>query len=641
MADDPPAGAILVLVSAVAVFCVGCGFRFIWPLWQRLRRRKNAAESAKLSGAEVKTTWGQFLFGAWSRASALITRSPPEALPEPVPEVGAGGRPVSFRRKLAPGAPGPGGPRALVMANRDAFMVPGRQRDLELADGDGEQEETGGAKLERLKDFLPPRASSDGDSGSTDVPVTSPGDQSTACMEVSKGSAASEEEAVLEELEAQCANLAAAWGITEAVFADGDMAFWPEQGRACEVKGVDSEKVATVVILRDCSITFAAATELLALSRPMQAALRRVKRQLDTQRSTSDATPAALPAEPTVVEAKTRGPTLSTPASSSSASGRRNRSVQALEAALGAQVAPDALVLPPKALPPGLPPGFPQLELVKKWTGPGERPASGKWPENAPPPPTQVPDFSVPGVPADLEASIKAGFEASIKAGLEASFKAGLDASFKQGANGSFNPVSSEAPAPFGHQSGSSQQASRPASRPASGGRPLTGDEDTVLGSSATAASPGQAAYVKQYQEAYERYYQEWQQQYEIWYRAQWQQWQQQSEEPEDDDWAEPQCGWSAPQADPAPEATPRFNVPQAVDMPTGLSTEAQALQQEVLQDMQGMFAHGASLDDRKAKFKKLMLQYHPDKADKETLGAEVAKAVFQFISAQKAWFLA
>jgi hypothetical protein len=132
------------------------------------------------------------------------------------------------------------------------------------------------------------------------------------------------------------------------------------------------------------------------------------------------------------------------------------------------------------------------------------------------------------------------------------------------------------------------------------------------------AAADANAAYMQQYHDAYQKYYQEWQQQYEIWYRAQWQQWQEaQPEEPA------------------APEA-----VPQQEDM-SNLPPEAQAIQQEVLQEMQGMSAWGASLDDRKAKFKKLILQYHPDKAQSADLDPEVAKLIFQFVNAQKAWFLA
>jgi hypothetical protein len=128
-------------------------------------------------------------------------------------------------------------------------------------------------------------------------------------------------------------------------------------------------------------------------------------------------------------------------------------------------------------------------------------------------------------------------------------------------------------------------------------------------------ADANQANYMKQYQEAYGRYYQEWQQQYEIWYRAQWQQWQETPQEPAVDVEA------------PTPDA--------------GLPPQAQALQQEVLQEMQGMCAWNASLDDRKVKFKKWILQYHPDKAGKGELDAEVATAMFQFINAQKVWFLA
>jgi hypothetical protein len=79
--------------------------------------------------------------------------------------------------------------------------------------------------------------------------------------------------------------------------------------------------------------------------------------------------------------------------------------------------------------------------------------------------------------------------------------------------------------------------------------------------------------------------------------------------------------------------------VPADVNM-NAWTSAAQTIQQEVLQEMQTMFSMGAPLDDRKSKFKRLMLQYHPDKADKAALDEDVAKAVFQFISAQKAWFL-
>jgi capsule polysaccharide export protein KpsE/RkpR len=124
---------------------------------------------------------------------------------------------------------------------------------------------------------------------------------------------------------------------------------------------------------------------------------------------------------------------------------------------------------------------------------------------------------------------------------------------------------------------------------------------------------------MQQYHDAYQKYYHEWQQQYEIWYRAQWQQWQE----------AQPE------------EPTAQESVPEQVDM-SNLPPEAQAIQQEVLQEMQGMSAWGASLDDRKAKFKKLILQYHPDKAAQSAdLDPEVAKLIFQFVNAQKAWFLA
>merc|ERR1719171_3428688 len=113
---------------------------------------------------------------------------------------------------------------------------------------------------------------------------------------------------------------------------------------------------------------FAAAADLYKLGRPMQASLRRAKRNLDAHQRTEDP-PLELPSV-TVVEAKTRQP------SSRSSSARNDR----WRTDEPEKEAPQDLVVatlsPPKALPPGLPPGFPQIELVKKWTGREDTPPS-------------------------------------------------------------------------------------------------------------------------------------------------------------------------------------------------------------------------------------------------------------------------
>jgi len=329
--------------------------------------------------------------------------------------------------------------------------------------------------------------------------------------------------------------------------------------------------------------------------------------------------------EPTIVEAKTRGSARETPVTTPSASGasrRRSAGGDGMRLEPAFTAAPDALVLPPKALPPGLPPGFPQLDLVRKWTGPGgSRPSSAA---AAQAPPAKVP-------PEAFEASLKASFEASLKAGLDATLKkAAAEATAQAGLGdpGLAKAFDANATANFGADAAES-------SVPSDG---VPG----VLPEPMPAPDPAQAAYVQQYQQAYERYYQEWQEQYELWYRAQWQQWQQEPEEEEP--WVpEPQPAptptpSSPTYPEPAP-ATPRMPEPRDVNM-NAWSSAAQTIQQEVLQEMQTMFAMGAPLDDRKSKFKRLMLQYHPDKADKAALDGDVAKAVFQFISAQKAWFL-
>merc|ERR1719310_206058 len=221
--------------------------------------------------------------------------------------------------------------------------------------------------MESASTTAPPQSAQ---SGTQPGVGSSPGE-----FDVSKGSALSEPEAVMDELELQCASLHNAWGSDPAddKFAAGDVVFWPESGRACEVKGLDADKVATAVVMRDSSITFAAAADLYKLSRPMQASLRRAKRNLDAHQRTADP-PVELPSV-TVVEAKTRQP------SSNSSSARADRSLKDRwrtdepdkESPQDLVV---AMVSPPKALPPGLPPGFPQIELVKKWTGREDTPPS-------------------------------------------------------------------------------------------------------------------------------------------------------------------------------------------------------------------------------------------------------------------------
>merc|ERR1719171_253896 len=113
---------------------------------------------------------------------------------------------------------------------------------------------------------------------------------------------------------------------------------------------------------------FAAAADLYKLSRPMQASLRRAKRNLDAHQRTEDP-PLELPSV-TVVEAKTRQP------SSRSSSARNDRWRTEEPEKEAPQDLVVATVSPPKALPPGLPPGFPQIELVKKWTGREDTPPS-------------------------------------------------------------------------------------------------------------------------------------------------------------------------------------------------------------------------------------------------------------------------
>merc|ERR1719171_265664 len=154
---------------------------------------------------------------------------------------------------------------------------------------------------------------------------------------------------------------------------------------------------------------FAAAADLYKLSRPMQASLRRAKRNLDAHQR-SDDPPLELP-NVTVVEAKTRQP-------SSRGSSARNDRWRTDEPD---REAPQDLVVatlsPPKALPPGLPPGFPQIELVKKWTGREDTPPSDEATiplvGGAPSPGPQYPGQPAPGFGSFPSTPGPAGFPAT------------------------------------------------------------------------------------------------------------------------------------------------------------------------------------------------------------------------------------